>query len=78
MKRVLLLNADHAHAQDCLGDVSDHRDELDDVLAENNEGVRLDPFHFRALLQLAATHTNAGQYRESVPRWSPLIARRRS
>jgi hypothetical protein len=37
-------NPGPAHAQDRLGDVSYDRDQLDDVLSENNEAVRLAPF----------------------------------
>lgn len=78
MRRVLLLNPDHAHAQDSLENVYDHRDQLDDALSEYKEAVRLDHFHSRALLQLAATHENAGRYRAAIARWSPLTARRQS
>jgi Double zinc ribbon len=67
-------NPGPAHAQDRLGDVSYDRDQLDDVLSENNEAVRLAPFHSRALRQLAATQ----RYRAATGRWSPLTAGRRS
>jgi hypothetical protein len=67
-------NPDPAHALDRLGDGYYDRDQLDDVLSENSEAVRLDPFHSRALRQLAATQ----RYRAATGRWSPLTAGRRS
>jgi adenylate cyclase len=66
MRRVLLLNPNHAHAHDSLGDVYYHRDQLEEAIAEYQTALRLDPFHPRAPIQLAATYEKAGQYRAAI------------
>ena len=66
MRRVLLLDPNHAHAHDSLGDVYYHRDQLEEAIAEYQTALRLDPFHPRALIQLAATYEKAGQYRAAI------------
>jgi adenylate cyclase len=66
MRRVLLLNPNHAHAHDSLGDVYYHRDQIEEAIAEYQTALRLDPFHPRAPIQLAATYEKAGQYRAAI------------
>ena len=66
MRRVLLLNPNHAHAHDSLGDVYYHRDQLEEALSEYQTALSLDPFHPRAPIQLAATYEKAGQYRAAI------------
>jgi Double zinc ribbon len=66
-------NPGPAHAQDRLGDVSYDRDQLDDVLSENNEALRVDPSHSGALRRLAAPQRCCA----ATARWSPLTAGRR-
>ena len=66
MRRVLLLNPNHAHGHDSLGDVYYHRDQLEEAIGEYETALRLDPFHPRAPIQLAATYEKAGQYRAAI------------
>src|SRR5262249_50247132 len=71
MRRVLLLDPNHAHAHDSLGDVYYHRDQLKEAMSEYQTALRLDPFHPRAPIQLAATYEKGAQYRAAITKLQP-------
>jgi protein O-GlcNAc transferase len=66
MRRVLVLDPNHAHAHDSLADVYYQRDQLEEALSEYQTALSLEPFHPRALIQVAATYEKAGRYRAAI------------